>query len=329
VCGDFDLGQIVLIFSTGGYIGTYIRRLCSRGCVLPGGCEVNEVVVLKGAESKRVLQSVIDKKIQALMCYLSRDKWHIAKVLPVRVDESGCAVSVLPAAMTGGNGINQLSEWKPRPVNIHIGQSVGLSLKYEGGKFIFETRVGDFEFSAASAGGIIMLELPEQIEMISRRSYFRVRVPEKLEVTVSIRHRGFRPNNGNDKCQQGRLIDISAGGLQIALPATQRPDFAEGQFVVISFSPLPSEKPIEFSAQLRNILSTADGSCFCYGLQIIGLEASKEGRETLARLAGTTELYHELNRNNDCSRCPQVGLKTRTCIKHFRPDWGCLQDQSQ
>jgi hypothetical protein len=216
------------------------------------------------------------------MCYLSRGKWHIAKVLPVRVDDNCLAAALLPAAPLAPDGVHQLSEWKPRPVNIHIGQSVGVSLKYEGGKVIFETKVADFELLPAATGGVVMLELPEQIELISRRSFFRVRTPEKLNIEVDIRHRSFRQNSQPEKCWHARLIDLSAGGLQVAVPTLQRPDFSEGQFVQAGFSPLPSETPLEFSAQIRNILPTADGLCLCYG------------------------------------------LKTKTSVKYFRPDWGCL-----
>ncbi len=256
------------------------------------------------------------------MCYLSKGKWHMAKILPLRVDDASFAVAVMPAAPPEGV---QTFDWKPRPVNIHIGQSVGISLKYDDGKFIFDTDVVDFEFSASSSGGVIMLEMPAEIELISRRAYFRVRVPEKLDVKADLWHRLFREGSISEKRWQARLIDLSAGGLQVAVPVMQKPDFSEGQFVQISFAPLPSEEPMEFSAQIRNILPTADGQCVCYGLQIIGLEASPEGRTTLARLAAATELYFELNKCTDCVRYQQVGLKTRTCVKHFRPDWDCLQ----
>jgi hypothetical protein len=285
---------------------------------------VNEVVLIKGPESKRILQNTIEKKILASMCYLSKGKWHVAKVMPIRVDDASLAVAVLPG-VPSADGNSQSFEWRPRPVNIHIGQSVGLSLKYDDGKFVFETEVIDFEFSANSSGGIIMLEMPQEIELISRRSYFRVRVPEKLDIKTAIWHRLFRHGETQEKRWQSRLIDLSAGGLQVAIPVTQKPDFSEGQFVQIAFAPMPSEQPMEFSAQIRNILPTADGLCVCYGLQIVGLEASSEGRATLGRLAAATELYFELNKCSDCVRYHQVGLKTKTCVKHFRPDWGCLQ----
>jgi hypothetical protein len=301
--------------------------------ILPGGIEVNEVVVLKNAEAGRILQCIIEKKIQANMCYLSRGKWHIAKILPIKADDNGLAASVLSAHPDASglisDGARQSPEFRPRPVNIHIGQSAGLALKYEGGKFIFETKVTDFEFSPDSTGGVIMLETPEQIELISRRSFYRVHVPDKLDVEVAVWHRCFRQDSQPEKIWRGRLIDLSAGGLQLAIPALQKPDFSEGQFAQVAFAPLPSEANLEFSAQIRNILPTADGLCVCHGMQMVGLEASKEGRLTLTRLAAVTELYYELNRTNEYDRCPQVGVKTKTCVRHFRPDWGCLQNQSE
>ena len=42
---------------------------------------MNEVVMLRGAEPREILQTVIEKKTPAIMSYLSRGKWHVAKVL--------------------------------------------------------------------------------------------------------------------------------------------------------------------------------------------------------------------------------------------------------
>jgi len=290
--------------------------------------DVNEVVTIRGQESLMILQSAIENKIQSSLVYLSKSKWHLAKALFIRVDDGGLAISILPPAPPQNPALAQSFDWKPRPVNIHIGQSVGLSFKHDDGKFVFETIIDDFEFSATASVGVIMLQIPDEIELISRRSYFRVRVPEKLDIKADLWHRVFRENSGQAKRWQGRLVDLSAGGLQVAVPVIDKPDFSEGQFVQITFAPLPSEQPMEFSAQIRNVLPTADGLCICYGLQIIGLEASSEGRTILARLAAATELYYELNRCSDCVRYNQAGVKTKTCVKHFRPDWGCLQDQN-
>jgi len=51
------------------------------------------------------------------------------------------------------------------------------------------------------------------------------------------------------------------------------------------------------SAQIRNILPTADGKSASLGLQIVGLEASPEGHEVLARLIGIVEQYYQINQS--------------------------------
>ena len=264
------------------------------------------------------------------MCYLSRDKWHVAKVLIVRLENDGLFITLLPSPSQPVEGkLFFLAEAKPRPINVQVNQSVGLAVKHEGGKFIFETKVADFGFSSSSAAGIIMLEIPEQMELISRRSYFRVRVPERMQIAIDIWHRRCgQVNSGEDRHWQGRLIDLSAGGLQMAIDASQQPDFREGQFVRVRFAPMPSEEPLEFTAQIRNILPTVDSDSFCYGMQVVGLEASADGRKTLGRLAGVTELYYDLNRNRTYEGwTPQVGLQTKTYVKRYRPDWGNLLRQ--
>jgi len=292
--------------------------------------EVKEVVLLRGSEPHKVLQRVIEEKRPALMCYLSRGKWHKAQVLLVNLDSEKLDVRVVP---TGYEPVvlEQICGYlgKPHPVNVKLGQSVGLSVKCEGGKFIFEAEVMDFGMSSPRGGGIITLEIPDQMEMISRRSYFRVRVPEKLVIDVQMWHRRCRRVKAElERRWRGKLIDISAGGLQVVVGASERPDFRQGQFVKVRFCPLPSEAALEFSAQIRNILPTADGESFCFGLQVVGLEASREGRAILARLAAVTELYYELNRGRDVSqRSSQAALHTQTYLKRCRSGWGDLLHQ--
>jgi hypothetical protein len=144
---------------------------------------------------------------------------------------------------------------------------------------------------------------------------------------------------------QGRLMDISAGGAQIVIPiAVRHPvadctglgqsiarreaspsgvrhpladpdeadfDFRKGQFIGLRFTPLPYETPLMFNAQIRNILPTADHTALCLGLQIVGLEASAEGRQTLARIAAVVDTYHRINdaakKRRDINYAPTTG----------------------
>jgi len=261
------------------------KRVSSRN---NGGVDMNEVEMLRGAEPREILQKAIEKKVPAIMSYLSKRKWHVAKVILINL---------------GANRLNiQLFQTeKPRPINIQVDQPVGISLKYGYGKFIFETKVIALEPSPDVAnGGTIVLAVPDRIEIVQRRSYFRVDVPKALKVNVLLWHRSCEAGDTNtppDAYWHARLVDISAGGAQIAVDTDQKPDFKKGQFVSLRFTPMPYETPLMFNSQIRNILPTVDGKSICLGLQIVGLEASPEGRQVLQRLCNVVEQYYQINQS--------------------------------
>jgi hypothetical protein len=266
-----------------------------------GGVDMNEVAMLRGAEPREVLQTIIEKKVPAIMSYLSKGKWHVAKVLPTDLGACRLNAQILPTK-------------RPHPINIQPAQPVGISLKYGYGKFIFETKVVSLEPPLdATSGGTVVLAVPDRIETIQRRSYFRVDVPKSLKVNALLWHRVHQDNdpkhinegtegevNGRvvpSQYWQGRLVDISAGGAQIAVEALQKDEFRNGQFIGVRFTPLPYETPLMFNAQIRNILPTADGKSICLGVQIVGLEASSEGRQVLQRLCSVVERYYQANQS--------------------------------
>jgi hypothetical protein len=261
--------------------------------------EMNEVMTPCGVDRKKILQTVVDMKVPAIMSYLSRDKWHVAKVLLTKIDGDRLSVE------------STISR-RQRPINIRVDQPVGISFKHGYGKFVFDTTVKALEPSAdpeanRQSGGTIVLAFPDKIEVIQRRSYFRVDVPESLNVKVLLWHRTGKRRETDPKhdiagemndCCQGRLMDISAGGAQAIVPNqidTGKANFKKGQFVSMRFTPMPYETPLIFSAQIRNVLPTADEKYASLGLQIVGLEASSEGREILNRLIGIVEKYYQIN----------------------------------
>jgi hypothetical protein len=261
--------------------------------------EMNEVMTPCGVDREKILQTVVDMKVPAIMSYLSRDKWHVAKVLLTKIDGDRLSVE------------STISR-RQRPINIRVDQPVGISFKHGYGKFVFDTTVKALEPSAdpeanRQSGGTIVLAFPDKIEVIQRRSYFRVDVPESLNVKVLLWHRTGKRRETDPKhdiagemndCCQGRLMDISAGGAQAIVPNqidTGKANFKKGQFVSMRFTPMPYETPLIFSAQIRNVLPTADEKYASLGLQIVGLEASSEGREILNRLIGIVEKYYQIN----------------------------------
>jgi hypothetical protein len=276
---------------------------------------MNEMVALRGVDPREILQTAVNKKIPAIMSYLSKGKWHVAKVLLTELGADRFSIE------------STHIEKKPHPINVQMDQPVGISFKYEYGKFVFDTTVVDLGPSSDSTrpgrGGTIILAVPDRVEVVQRRSYFRVNVPESLKVNVVLWHRSQTSASSVEpkdlperqtltlsgtshihKYYQGRLADISAGGAQIIIDAeprpvgvspAQEPEFKKGQFVGLRFTPLPYEMPLMFNAQIRNILPTADNKSIYLGLQIVGLESSREGRQVLSRIVGVVEQYYRMN----------------------------------
>lgn len=283
---------------------------------------MNEMVTIQGNKLDSILKTVIDEKVPAIMSYLSRGKWHVAKVLLTNLDRNQLSIESIRAKN------------KQSPINIQVDQPVGISFKHEYGKFVFDTTVIALEPSMSAnagegPGGTIVLSAPEKIEVVQRRSYFRVEVPKSLKVKVLLWHRSATRETKDqmqDKserihnCCQGKLHDISAGGAQIEVPIQKaidcpesyvregEPDhqaesesgkvnYKKGQFVGVRFTPMPYETPLTFSAQIRNVLPTADGQGISLGLQIVGLEASPEGHQVLTRLITVVGKYYQMNQS--------------------------------
>jgi hypothetical protein len=266
---------------------------------------MSEIVMLQGPQSQTVLEMVVRSQAPAIMSYLSKDKWHVAKVVMKDLREGKLYVE------------NCHAPGKPHPINIQIDQPVGMNFKHAYGKFVFDTTVVSLEPSCdPETGGTIVLAAPQRVGVIQRRSYFRVNVPKSLRVNVVLWHRTGRrsPDERAHAYSDGLLMDISAGGAQVIVPcrdtkpcvstalgteeaAAGESDFHKGQFLGVRFTPMPYEVPLMFNAQVRSVLPTADRTSLCLGLQIVGLEASEEGRQVLNRLAKVVECYHQLNQS--------------------------------
>jgi c-di-GMP-binding flagellar brake protein YcgR len=277
------------------------------------GADMNEAAMLSGIQPREILQTVIEKKVPAVLSFLSGGKWHVVKVSLTNLGANSLDIRLSPRKTDSIlQKSHQMPALKPPPINIQVNQPVGISLKYGYGKFIFETTVVAIQPSTEpTSGPTISLMVPERIELVQRRSYFRVDVPSSLKVNVMLWHRCY--TNETSETQQletltydsrripqgsywqGKLTDISAGGVQIVVDTAQKPDFERGQFIGLRFTPMPYEMPLMFDAQIRNILPTADQKSISLGLRIVGLEASAEGRQVLQRICNVAEHYYQIN----------------------------------
>ena len=93
---------------------------------------MTEVKRLHGAEPRKILQTLINEQVPALMSYKSKKKWHTAKVLVTDLGAELFSITISPRK-------------EPLPMDIRIGDKVGISSKFGYGKFVFETNLIDLE----------------------------------------------------------------------------------------------------------------------------------------------------------------------------------------
>jgi len=169
---------------------------------------MNEREILKSEKLRDVLGLAVEKKLTAVMSYLARGKWHMTKVSLCTLTSNTLHVEITP-------------EETPHQVNVQINQPIGMSIQHDFNKYIFEALVAGFESSVSQArGGKIILEVPDRMERMQRRVYTRMPVPKSLNVNVLFWHRGYTDDSREvplENYWQGKLINISAGGLQIGV----------------------------------------------------------------------------------------------------------------
>ena len=221
------------------------------------------------------------------MSFLSAGKWKTAKTYISGIDDS---VIIIKAE---------------EPVRIHCAEilkadhPVGMSFEVEHFRYIFESKV----VRCRCENGFIELEIPEKIEKLKRRSYSRVLVPENLAVKVMFWHRGYDDENGivpDEGFWQGRLLNLSAGGMKMSISADKKCHFAPGQFVGLQFTPRPYEKPVLLEGLVIHIhpAESGDGDFIELGVEFLGLEVNWEGRAKLRRLVEIIEQYEKINSKN-------------------------------
>ncbi len=254
---------------------------------------MNGVLILRKTEPHKLLQALVDENIPIYISYLSDRRWQIARAIVTGVFDKNFKVRITPQSTA-------------KPVRLKHSLTAGISFQYgleKGyGRFFFETTVESIEKAAdTNLLNSVCFEMPQEIEMIQRRSFIRVKVPKSLEVPVNIWVQDFFTSSDGQHSAQvsqswtGHLIDISAGGLAVAINLSEGPALEKSQFVHLKFNPLPNETVLVFNAYVKSISPSADGKAVCIGMEMVGLEASSEGRLILQRLCNTVEQYSKLN----------------------------------
>jgi hypothetical protein len=249
---------------------------------------MDEVVMLLGEKPRELLDYALDSGTSLNLSWTELGRWRTA---PAEILEV-CADSFV---------VQIASSNKAQPLILALDQLVGVSFRDKAlenqDRFIFGTNVLNIDFgNDAASGPEIALAMPEEIEVVRGKNYLRTTVPSSVAVDVELWHRTTATGLAAQVCHgyTARLVELGADGMQLLVTAEQGPDFADGQYVGLKFTPLPNETPLSFSACVRHVLAAWDGTDLALELEMVGLEAAPEGRMVLRRLCSVVGMYRQM-----------------------------------
>jgi c-di-GMP-binding flagellar brake protein YcgR len=255
---------------------------------------VNEVVMLHQISPVGILQELMEENIPLFLSAFCSSRWQMNRVLITDVREDAFDIKVSPRK-------------KNQQIKLKADQSVGISFQCEYGQdtVIFDTKILALKstLQADTQTDMIVLAMPEQIELVQKQNFKRVQVPSSMDIEVSLWQKNIPQAQTSETSAQvlqgfkGQLIDISASGLQVAITRSQGPAFEKEQFIGLEFVPFANETPLKLNAYIRQIFPDADQECILVGFQIIGLEASPEGRMVLQRICNVVDQYRQINQS--------------------------------
>ena len=168
----------------------------------------------------------------------------------------------------------------PRPC-LRPGDAVGVTYRDGKRKFVFSAPFVSLAWNAT--GGEVVLGWPVTIHHLRRRAFERVTPPRGRSVTVRLRpYDGYASSNIVPDVSDGRLLDISVGGLRLAVADSRH--FEPGRTYRCSFTPRPGRSAIAFDADVLHC-GTDDEGQTVVGLRIVGLETQPDSSHALDRLA--------------------------------------------
>ncbi len=250
---------------------------------------MNKTEILKDIRVTETIQEAVQQNLNAKMCHMIGGMWIRNTVYLVELSATGVVCRTF-------------EEDHCHFEKLQINQPVGISFQIEHEKFIFDTTVMGFESSVATKGGRILLEMPDRIEKMPRRAYERQAVPEELNVHVLFWHRGHIDNVNHSPTEsywQGKMINLSAGGTQVAVSSSLADCFTPGQLIGMQFTPMFYQKPILVEAQIIHLKPDNETGKLFLGLEFLGLEVSIDGRNILHRLMDVVEEYAKMNKDKN------------------------------
>lgn len=239
--------------------------------------------ILQADEVRDVLSAGIQEKADVVLSFTQQGKWRLYHALLSFFDDTAIAL-----------------QKDVRFSDLLKNQPVGICVQLGHFKYLFESSIQSVEINGAD--GQVFLHFPDKVEQVSRRAFERQPVPSMLRVKCLFWHRGYLDESETAPAEQywqGRLINLSAGGAQIAVDLDLKSYFRQGQLVGVQFTPMSYQRPLLLEAHVKYLIDQSDQQQFLVGVEFLGLEAGPEGREVLHRLVRVIHEYEKLNRQHN------------------------------
>jgi c-di-GMP-binding flagellar brake protein YcgR len=176
------------------------------------------------------------------------------------------------------------------PREFSPGQKVGLSFKLKHYKHICTCVVtGTRRWALADGTEVPALSVcgPARMQRIQRRAYIRADVPANRIVRASfwLGGREHEPSGSTTESPvwSGRVTNLSAGGFQVHTADDVSDGLEIGETVGVRMIFGAGEQTIYADAQYRH--QETDGDQFVLGFQFIGLDQTRQGRNTLKEIS--------------------------------------------
>jgi c-di-GMP-binding flagellar brake protein YcgR len=248
---------------------------------------MKESQLLKLDQAIQLLCDAADTDSPAVISYLKNGKWQIANSTLSEVTGTGLEIELTPGSEIG-------------TASLPINQPVGVSLRFEHIKYIFETRITAATKDISDDGNRgYTLALPDRIEMMQRRAYSRVPTPRAMNVSVTLWHRGYNDSHTEQPAEnywQANLVDLSAGGLLMCINPDSSQFFKQNQYLGLQFTPMYYQKPIALEGKINRLEKCDITGRLNIAVEFLGLEASSEGRDKIHRLISVVNAYSMQNK---------------------------------
>ena len=166
---------------------------------------------------------------------------------------------------------------QPTGFTVQPGDLLGVAFRRGHKKCLFNTKVT--EISDDPSHGL-EIHWPEELQELQRRAYQRVSPPPDRHIKVHFWNAAAGPEN--DRPRTGTIEDLSAGGMRIS--SDDHEGLHPGDALRVTFDLRARGPELSLDAVFRHRESRPNSAC-SLGLQFVGLETTREGQDTLAKIA--------------------------------------------